>query len=378
MKRNAQLALLESAIGMTMEGGQPYQDFLPKGFASSDRLAMDANADIKAIVDARGGLIVSDAQPGLVTVPNSAIPSILTTFVDPKMVEILLAKNQATNIMREEKKGTFIDTNVIFPVTEYTGEVSSYGDFNNNGRAGANLNFPERQPYNYQVIVEYGQVEMEKAGLAKIGWAAALQRAAVIVLNKFQNFSYFYGVAGLQNYGLLNDPLLNPPMAPAPKANGGNSWWVNNAPNATANEVYNDIDSLFVLLIEQSQGLVDRETPMTLSMSPKSEGALTFTNSFNVNVSDLMKKNFPNMKVKTAVQYGAQTASNPQGNPAGEFMQLMADSVEGQETGFMAFNEKLRGGPVILGLSSFSQKLAQGSWGCVIQQPFAISSMVGI
>lgn len=358
MYRNPELAWWEREWGVSMDG-MPFRDYLKPDWKKNVQLAMDA-------------------QPSLVTTPNSAIPVVLTTYLDPDLLKVLTAKNAAAMIFGEERKGSFLDTNVIFPVIEYTGEVSSYGDFNNNGSAGANLNFPEREPYNYQTIVQYGQVEMEKAGLAKVGWAAALQTAAVIVLNKFQNLTYFYGVSGLANYGILNDPALNAPIAPGPKAAGGQSWWTGNILNATANEIYADIQAMFRLLVSQSSGNIDAKSPMVLCLSPSSEAALTATNSFNVNVADLIKKNFPSLRIQSAIQYGVLSAQNPQGSAAGETMQLIAETVEGQKTGLVAFNEKLRGGPVILGLSSFSQKLAQGSLGAVIKQPFAIAGMVGI
>ena len=38
------------------------------------------------------------------------------------------------------------------------------------------------------------------------------------MLNKFSNLTYFFGVQGLQNYGLLNDPHLNASLTPATKA----------------------------------------------------------------------------------------------------------------------------------------------------------------
>lgn len=59
-------------------------------------------------------------------------------------------------------------------------------------------------------------------------------------------------------------------------------------------------------------------------------------------------------------------------------MQLIAAKVEGQDTGYCAFNEKMRAGAVVRDLSSFKQKMAQGSFGAVIRQPFAISQMLGV
>lgn len=356
MQRNPDLIAAEQLAGITFPGAV---DFIQPEWKGNFQLAMDA-------------------QPVLVTTPNSGIPAFLTTFIDPDLLRILTAKNQAAEIFGEVRKGTFADVVAMFPVIEQTGEVSSYGDFSANGRSSANTNFPQREAYLYQTVIEYGELEMERAGLAKIGWAAELKQSAITTLNKYQNLTYFYGVAGLQNYGLLNDPGLAAPISPAPKTAGGISWFIGNIINATANEIYADIQSLFTQLVNQSAGLVDSKAELTLALSPKSSVALTTTNSFNVNVEDLLKKNFPNLTVKTAVQYGAQSVQNPQGSTVGEVVQLIAKNVEGQETGYCAFNEKLRAGNIVRGLSSFSQKMSQGTYGAVIRQPFAISQMVGV
>lgn len=322
--------------------------------------------------------LAMDAQPALVSVGNSGIPSYLTTVVDPQLLRVLTSPNKGAKILGEQRKGSWVDTTAMFTVVEQTGEVSTYGDFNNNGRAGINTNFPQRESYNYQAITEYGDLEAERAGLAKIQWASEVKEAAVTVLNKYQNLTYFYGVAGLQNYGILNDPALAAPIAPAVKTAGGVKWLNGNTPNATANEVYADIQALFAQLVQQTGGLVDQQTAMKLCMSPKSEVALTSTNQYNVNVGDLLKKNFPNLTVETAVQYGALTAQNSQGSAAGEVVQLIASSVEGQDTAFCAFNERLRTFPIVRGLSSFTQKMMQGSWGAVFRQPFAVAGMLGV
>lgn len=323
--------------------------------------------------------LAMDAQPTLVTTSNAGIPAYLTTVVDPQLLRILTAKNKAAQIFGEERKGSMLDQQIMFQVVEQTVEVSAYGDFANNGRAGLNVNFPQRQSFNYQVITEYGDIEAERAGLAKIGWAAEIKEAAVNGLNKFQNLTYFLGVSGLQNYGLLNDPSLSAALTPATKAATGTAWLDSSgAIKATANEVYADIEALVAKVISQSAGNIDLDAAMTLAMSPKSSVALTITNSFGLTPRDMLSKSFPNIKIETAIQYGVQSAQNPQGNAAGELLQLIATSVEGQATGYCSFNEKLRTFQPVRGLSSWQQKFAQGTWGAIVRQPFAIASMVGI
>ena len=325
--------------------------------------------------------LAADAQPSLITAVNGGIPAFLTTFIDPSLLRILTAKNAAARIYGEERKGSFTDVSMVFPVVEHTGEVSSYGDFSMNGRAGANANFPQRESYLFQTIIEYGDLELERAGLAKIGWASELKQSSITVLNKYSNLISFLGVQGLQNYGVLNSPGLAPALAPAPKAYNGNTsgpWLTNGFVSATANEIYSDVQALFIQLLKQSSGNIDKDTEMKLCMSPTTSAALTTTNSFNVNVEDLLKKNFKNLTVETAVQFGALSATNPQGSAAGEIVQLFAVSVEGQQSAFCAYSEKLRAGPVIRGLSSYSQKTTQGSWGAIIRQPFAFATMLGL
>lgn len=349
--RNADFAALESQWGIVMPEAREY---LPDAYRHNFALAMDA-------------------QPTLVTTANSAIPAYLTQWVDPEIVKVLVAPMKAAEIMGEVRKGDWLTETALFPVVENTGEVSSYGDYNNNGRVGANANWPQRQSYLYQTITGWGERELERADLARLSWASQLNLASVQVLNKFQNKTYFFGVAGLQNYGILNDPSLTAPLQPGPKAYGSQAhgpWVTAGVVTATANEIYSDIQSLYIQLVaQQAQGAIEMDTPMKLCMSPGSSIAMTATNMYNVNVADLLKKNFPNLRIETAPEYATA---------AGNVVQLIADQVQGQDTGYCAFNEKLRAHPVIREMSAFKQKKTQGTWGAIIKQPFAIAQMLGV
>ena len=322
--------------------------------------------------------LAMDAQPTLVTTPNSGIPAFLTTIVDPSIIEVLQAPVKAAKIAGEVRKGSWVDKTAMFPVVENTGEVSAYGDFTGNGRSGANTSFEQRQSYLFQTVVEYGELEMEQAGAARIAWAAQLQNSGANNLMRFANKSYFLGINGLQNYGLLNDPSLSASLTPATKAAGGTAWLVNGAPNATANEVYNDVLAIFQQLVTQSAGYIDRETPMVLAAPTAVESAFGFTNTFGLVVRKMLQEEFPNLRIETAVQYQAQSASNPQGNAAGNLVQLIAEKIEGDDTVYCAFNEKMRSHPVIRDLSSFKQKRTSGTWGAIIRRPMGIASMLGV
>lgn len=321
-----------------------------------------------------------DALPTLTTDPNAGIPTMFTTWVDPEIYQVVFSPLRAVDIIGPERRtGDWTEQTAMFPVEEVVGETTAYGDYNNSGENSGNVNFPQRQSFLFQSIIEYGDLEVARYSRARVNWIMAKQRSRVRQLNTFMNFSYFYGIAALQNYGLLNDPNLPASITPATKAYGGTTWLVGTQVKATANEIYNDIQALFIQGVNQNGGLVDRESEMVLAMDPQHEAALTATNSFNVNVSDLLKKNFPKMKVISAVQYGPQSTQQPQGQPSGlSLMQLIFPEVEGQRTAFPAFNEKLRAHRVIFDMSAQRQKMTSGTFGTVIRYAAGIASMAGI
>lgn len=307
-----------------------------------------------------------DAQPSLITTSNAGIPAFLTTYIDPKLIDVLVSPMNAANVVGGEvKKGDWTTETAMFPVVESTGETSSYGDYAESGVAGVNSNFPQRQSYHYQVMTQWGERELERAGLARIDWANRTNIASVLTLNKFQNKTYFFGVSGLQNYGLLNDPSLSASIVPTTKTAGGGTSWA----NATAQEINADVQKLYKQLQTQAGGLVALDTKMTLAMSPVSEVYLTKTTDFNVNVQDILKKNFPNLTVKTAPEYSTTS---------GELVQLIADEIEGQRTADTAFTEKLRAHPIVILSSAYKQKKSQGTWGTIIYRPAFIASMIGV
>lgn len=298
--------------------------------------------------------VANDAD--LITAPNAGILAMFTTYVDPRVIEIAVEPMKAAQIFGETKKGTWVDDNLQFPIAESTGEVSSYDDFGTNGMSGANVNWENRQPYHYQTIVEVGEREVERAGAAKLDWVARKQIAAALVLNKFQNKSYFNGVSGLANYGLLNDPSLSASLP-------GSDW-----DPLTADQVFASVQgALYGRLIGQTKGLVDRDARMILLLSPQNEVNLLKTNQYNVNVVDQLKKNFPNMRVETAPEMSTA---------AGELVYLIVEEYEGVRTIEPTFTEKMRVHPMVLGLSSWQQKRSQGTVGAIIYRPLMVASLI--
>jgi hypothetical protein len=318
--------------------------------------------EVEVSYDEATGLFACDAQPELATFNNAGIPAWMTNYYDPAVIQALVAPMRATEIVgSEQKKGDWTTTWATFISLELTGQTSSYGDFNNNGMAGANVNFPQRQSYLYQTFTNWGERQLAMMGNARVDWANQCNAASILVLNKYQNATYFLGVSGLQNYGLLNDPSLPAPIVSA------YAW---NADATTAVQVYEQIRRMYVQaqLQTNNSGVIRMDSPCTLAMSPVLEVALQKTNDYNVNVKAMIQANFPNISIKTAPEYSTS---------AGELVQLIFNSVEGRQTAYTAFTEKMRAHAVVVGSSSWSQKKSQGTFGTIINLPYAIVSMLG-
>lgn len=345
MKRNftpaqrAELAAQGIVIPMAMDNG-----WLPEG-------------DIRYNADAA---LAMDAQSAAVLSVSGGIPAFLTNYLDPDVITVLVTPTKAAQILGETKKGDWTTATAMFPVVEQTGETSAYGDYSNNGSSGANLNWVSRQSFLFQTITQWGELELARAGAAKIDYASQINAASAMVLQKFLNKTYFFGVNGLANWGLLNDPSLSTPIGPV----GGTQWSTKDG-----GAIYTDILALFGQLVTQTAGLIDMDAPMTLALSPAMSVNLAKTNQYNVNVTDQLKKNFPNLRVETAIEYATT---------GGQLVQLIADSIQGQKTGYAAFSEKMHAHPVVVQLSSYQQKKSGGTWGAIIRMPLAIAQLLGV
>lgn len=308
------------------------------------------------------------AQPTLVTSPNAGIPAFLSTYLDPKLIEVLLAPLKAEMIYGVTKKGDWVTQTAMFAMIENTGEVASYSDYNENGRSDINVNFPQRQSYNFQTFTEWGDMELARYELARVDAASRKNISSANTLNRFMNLTFFFGVSGgLQNYGGLNDPSLAAALTPATKAAGGTSWV-----NALPTEILADIQAMFAQLQQATHGTdgnLDLDMPMTLALSPVSEIYLANTNSFGLTAKEMIMKVFPKLKIANAVQYLSGTTYS---------CQLIVDEIEGQRTAECAFNEKMRAHRIVPATSSFRQKKSAGTWGTIIYRPIGIASMSGI
>lgn len=318
-------------------------------------------AGYKAVQSREEAKMAMDAD--LITVPNAGIPAELLAFFDNKAIEVLTAKRSATEIFNEVKKGDRTTPFAKFRMVEHTGYTQPYSDYSDNGKSDVNYAYPVRENYLFETVINYGDLEEAEASKAKINLVGDKQMSAAHNIAIDTNKFYLNGVAGLKNYGILNEPSL-PSAIPALTGADGNTW-----ADKTGMEIYKDILEMVKDISVRMGGLVDATSQLKLIVGPSRNAELLKMNEHGTEtVLSLIKRSMPNLTVVVVPEYDDATAK----------VQLIAVNVDGQATGEMAFSEKLIAGRVVPHLSHFGQKFMAGVYGCVLYRPACVSTMTGV
>lgn len=311
-----------------------------------------------------------DAQ--LLTPANAGVPVEYTAFLDPAIIRILNAPTKARIIAPERKIGDWTTPYARFTQVEQTGFVQPYDDYADNGKSDINATFPTRENFVFETVIEYGDRESDMLGRAHINMVSEKQMSAATTIDLALNKIYFSGVAGLQNFGLLNDPAL--PTALTPINVGTTDVPMTAWEDKSAVQIYNDILAMVADLSNRSMGYIDENSRLKLSVSPKKASLLLKTSDLmTTSVKDLLKQSLPNLEIVVVPEMSTA---------AGELVQLWADVIraEGLEnrTVDLVYSEKMRAGRVVPYLSHFKQKFVAGTFGAIIFQPIAVSQMLGV
>lgn len=302
---------------------------------------------------------------------NVGLPAAFYQYISPEIVPVLFAPNNATKLARETKYGDFTTEFMQFPVEEIVGGVQPYSDYDDAVSTDVNYNFPVRENFRFQTTIKFGDLEAEKAAVAKIQLAARKQKAAAAIIAKASNRFYLFGVAGKQTYGLLNDPNLNSAISPVADSQSATTWAAKTAadPTAAANIVFADINKLVAELSRTAGGHFDANSPMVLGISNEMAPYLNLASQFGVTARQLIKETYPNMEVVQIPELSTVS---------GEELYLTMGEVDGIAVAETAYSEKYRLGRLIPETSSFKQKASGATFGGVVKMPAFIATMTGI
>ena len=295
--------------------------------------------------------------------PNTTVPAYMNMYANPRVIEVLTAKRNYRAIAPEVKNGDWTTAFTQFRSLEFTGETTPYQDYDANGQANVNTNFPTRKQYRFQTTLRVGDLEQDMNADAKIDLFAEKQKSAALLLEIAFNKYAFYGVSGVGIYGLLNYPNLNADETPTTGA-GGNTWALK-----TADEIMADFAKMFSKLYERSNGWIDDSTATKLVIAPSCLAELNKVNAFCVSVKKMLADTYPNMTIVSAPEMAT-------GN--GNLAMILAEEIEGQPVVEFGYTEKYKAHSIIRESSSMHQKISAGTYGAIVYYPFAIVSMLGV
>ena len=295
--------------------------------------------------------------------PNTTVPAYMNMYANPRVIEVLTAKRNYRAIAPEVKNGDWTTAFTQFRSLEFTGETTPYQDYDANGQANVNTNFPTRKQYRFQTTLRVGDLEQDMNADAKIDLFAEKQKSAALLLEIAFNKYAFYGVSGVGIYGLLNDPNLNADETPTTGV-GGNTWALK-----TADEIMADFAKMFSKLYERSNGWIDDSTATKLVIAPSCLAELNKVNAFGVSVKKMLADSYPNMTIVSAPELAT-------GN--GNLAMILAEEIEGQPVVEFGYTEKYKAHRIIPESSSMHQKISAGTYGAIGYYPFAIVTMLGV
>lgn len=305
------------------------------------------------------------AQDAAITAPNAGVPAIFTSFIDPKVIEVLLAPRNAKQIFPEVKKGDWTNDYAVFRTVEATGTVTPYSDFGNGAAADVNITFPTRQQYVGQTTIKYGDLEQARTSMAMIDLISQKQISAATVVEQAANKIDLLGVEGMSIYGLINDPNLPAALTPATVNTNVTAW-----SGKTTKEIYDDVLALYKQVISASHGLLSPADEYVLAVAPGSSVELGKATDYNVSVWDMIKKYAPKTEMVMLPELESATS--------GDSVMLIAKSVAGNPVGELGFGDKMRAMRLIPYSSYYEQKFVFGSYGCILYYPFAVAKMTGV
>lgn len=328
-------------------------------------IVFDTGAPIRGIL-ANDSIDQLANDAAMVTAANSSgIPVEFTSYIDPMVIPILTATRGAREIFGEAKKGDWTTSYARFQTSEITGEVEAYTDYGQGGASDVNPTFPVRTQYIYQTNIRYGDREVDVASRARLQLAADKQRAAATVIDIASNKFALYGVAGLEIYGLLNDPNLPASVSPLPNAATKTLWT-----EKSTKEIYEDVLYLFGKMADRGAGHIDANTELVLATSPATQVQLGKATDFNISARQMLETYFPKIRFVALPELATETG--------GTSILLVAPTIEGLPTAQIGFSEKFRAMRLIPESSSFHQKFVGSSYGTIIYRPFAIGKMTGV
>lgn len=331
-------------------------------------------ASNKIAMDMAAAYAADSVQSG-VTTPS--IPNAIQFLQEwlPGQVHIMTAKRAIDNLIGISTVGDFADDQVVQEVLENTAYAIPYGDNTNLPLADWNLTFVTRGIVRFELGMRVGNLEEARAAKMRVNSGEAKRQACGIGLEIARNLVGFSGYnSGNENiYGFLNDPGLLAYNTVAATGTGSSTLWS----QKTYLQIVQDILTALQQLRTQTKDMVDpKTTPITMAIATNAVDLLSTVSQFGNSVKEWLDKNYPNVRVESAVQL------NTANGGAGVFY-LYADKVDdlstdGGQTWIQAVPTKFMVQGVQKLVKGYEEGYLNATAGSMCKRPIAVTRWSGI
>lgn len=335
-------------------------------YQQAQKLGFDSNG---ALLNSGiyGKILNLYGQDSAITTPNAGLPAEFFTYYDRRVIDVFFAKTVAEQIGKMYKGGSWEDAFYRTRIREAVGATRPYSDLSAEQNVNSNTNYVIRQAYRMELVKQWGDLQVAENAKALIDYVSDINVAASHVLAQDLNNIFFYGVSGLQNYGILNDPNL--PAYETPNTVDTRVKWQ----DKSLPEIVTDLTKMLSSLYANAEGWINPDTKLRLALPPSVlpilQGKIS---ALGYSVFQWIKDNLGDRIIEDIV-IAPQLATS-----TGNMVMLYAMEMNGQDVINNVFGELYKSHGVVRQLSSFVEKVSASSYGAVVRYPFAIVRMLGV
>lgn len=305
-----------------------------------------------------------------VTLPNAGVAAEFLQNMDRRFIDVFFAEKTADKIGTKYKGGDWEMAIYRAMIRESVGTTRPYSDYSEEQNVNANINYLTRYVYRLELVKQWGDLQIAENARALNDYVNSINVAASNIISADLNSIFFYGVEGVQNFGILNEPGMPTPLTPASiGTTPARVKWQ----DKTLQEIVVDLTTMLSNLYMQGQGIINQNTRLRLAMPPSILPILQGKISdFGYSSLQWIKDNLGNAIIDDVVLV-PEFATD-----AGNFVMLWAPEINGSETINHVFGELYKSHGVHRRTSSYSEKVSASDFGAVVRHGFAIVSMLGV
>lgn len=311
-----------------------------------------------------------DAAPAPITTPTASTPVQFLQHWLPDAIKVVTKARVADRLLGRDIAGSWSQEEIVAPVLEHIGQARPYGDKTNDNLAEWNTNFERRTIVRFELDMEVGILEEERAAAMRVNSPAEKRVAIAEGLAIGMNDVAFNGYNGGANrtYGLLNDPNLPNYTAVAQGASGDTKW-----STKTFNEITADIKTAMSALRLRSGSNFDPYSDASvLGIADAAIDMLATVNSLgSQSVREWIAMTYPKCRIESVPQF---TGANGNAN----VFYLFAEEINGRKVANQYIQDTLR----LLGVEKkskgFVESYSNATAGVLVAQPVGIVRYTGI